>query len=80
MKGAGGVIVLMGGESDRLRLSGCCRTLMVFSFCQTKTLCTWEKRSFEEIFLENEFQMAYHGSTAEHNPHSNQNAGDNGRR
>uniref|UniRef100_A0A182IMP9 Uncharacterized protein n=1 Tax=Anopheles atroparvus TaxID=41427 RepID=A0A182IMP9_ANOAO len=33
-------IVLICGERVRLRLSGVCRTLIVFSRCQTNTLCT----------------------------------------
>lgn len=40
MKAAGGVIALSCGDSDRFRLSGCWRTQIVFSFCQTKTLWT----------------------------------------
>ncbi len=36
----GGDIVLIGACNDKFRLIGFCRTQIVFSFCQTKTLCT----------------------------------------
>lgn len=32
--------MLICGESVRFKFSGDCRTLMVFSRCQTNTLCT----------------------------------------